>query len=152
MHFIKQIFLFMNSLFNIFIILGNKPGPILIFQHSHNFSSIMNLCLNSGFPKDPIFHGNEAAFQNHTDFSLEKFQMLRQLWMWLAYSINPFLFSVVCVYVYERSPIRCNESKSLLQGKRALPGTVWIPSLAESSDPPCFCMELSQGEGQGLVS
>lgn len=55
MHFIEQIFLFMNSVFNIFIILGNKPGPIFIFQHSHHFSSIMNLHLISGFPKDPIF-------------------------------------------------------------------------------------------------
>lgn len=55
MHFIEQIFLFMNSVFNIFITLGNRPDPILIFQHSHNFSSITNLCLISGFPKDPIF-------------------------------------------------------------------------------------------------
>lgn len=131
MHFIEQIFLFMNSVFNISIILGNKPGPILIFQHSHNFTSIMNLFLISGFPKDPIFHGNEAAFQNHTDFSLEELQMLRQLWMWLNYSISPFLFSVICVCVYEHSPMRCNESNTLLQEKRALPGAVWIPSLAE---------------------
>lgn len=55
MHFIEQIFLFMYSVFNIFIILGSRPDPILIFQHSHNFSSIMNLHLISGFPKDPIF-------------------------------------------------------------------------------------------------
>lgn len=57
MHFIEQIFLFMNSVSNIFLILGYRPDPILIFQHSHSFNSVMNLCVISSFPKDPVFPG-----------------------------------------------------------------------------------------------
>lgn len=113
MRFIKQIFLFMNSVFNIFIILGNRPDPILIFQHSHNFSSIMNLHLISGFPKEPIFAWEWGSIPEW--YRLQSWRVPNvELWMWLVYSISPFLFSLslslVCVYVYEHSPMRCNES------------------------------------------
>lgn len=60
-HFIEQIFLFMNCIPNIFLTLGNKPGLIFIFQLSHNFNRITNLCLISSFPKDPTFPGEEGG-------------------------------------------------------------------------------------------
>lgn len=158
MHFIEQIFLFMNSVFNIFIILGNRPGPILVSQRSHNFSCIMNLHLISGFPKDPIFQWSEAAFQSHADFSLEEFQMLSQLWMWPAYSIRSFLLSLrnfslssVCMYM---STVLWGLMDLTLCCKENGHCQVQFGFILylKSSDPLCFCMGPSQGEGQGLVS
>lgn len=78
MYIIEQVFVFMNSVSNIFVVLGNRPDPILIFQHSHNFSSMTNVHLISSFLKDPVFP-REAVSQIHTALNLEVFQILSQL-------------------------------------------------------------------------
>lgn len=141
MHFIEQIFLFMNSVFNVSIILGNRPDPILIFQHSHNLEllwiySIMNLHLISGFPKNPLFPWEWGSIPD--PYRLQSWRVPNVEPALNVTSLQhkplPFLslsLVCVCVCVYEHSPMRCNESNILLQRKWALPGPVWIPSLAE---------------------